>query len=113
MGRLYPELHQAGAETLVIIPGDPERAKRYRQIAQLPFPVLADAGGAIYREFAVGRWMLGILRQSAVVVIDTAGNIVHSQVVDHPGGMAPMDEVLARVQQLQQIGGTGDASAPD
>jgi len=110
LGRLYPELQQAGAEVFVVIPGKPERAKRYREIVGLPFAVLADPGGAVYREYAVGRWMLGLLRQSAVVVIDTAGNIVHRQVVDSPGGMEPMDDVLDRVRQLQQSEGTGDAS---
>lgn len=111
MGRLYPEFQQAGAEVLVIIPGTPERAGRYRESVGLPFPVLADVGGAVYRQYSVGRWMLGLLRQSAVVVVDTAGDIARRQVVDSPGGMAPMDDVLTRVRQLHESGGTGDASA--
>lgn len=107
-------MQQAGAQVFVIIPGNSERAKRYRDIVGLPFPVLADIKGAVYRQYSVGRWMLGLLRQSAVVVIDSAGNIVHSRVVDNPGGMPPMDDdVLASVLQLQTSEGTGDASASD
>lgn len=98
---------------MVIIPGSPERAKRYREAVKLPFPVLADPGGAVYRQFSVGRWMLKLLRQSAVVIIDPGGNIVYRQVVDNPSGMPPLDDVLARVQQLQPTEGTGDASAPE
>ena len=77
-------LEGEGVVFLLIGPGGPEDAARYHARHQLPFPVLADEEGQVYARYGVGRWLLSLVRQSAVVVVDPAGRVAYARVVDNP-----------------------------
>jgi sensor domain CHASE-containing protein len=46
----------------------------------------------------VGRWALGLLRQSAVFVIDRQGLIVYAQVVNNPKAVLKLEKVKGALQ---------------
>lgn len=98
MGGAYPDLRALGAEVIAIGTGRPDQASRYQRRFDLPYPVLADPAGAGYKSFNVGRWALGLLRQSAVFVIDRQGRLIYSRVVNSPGAALKLDEVKAALR---------------
>lgn len=70
----------------------------YQRRLDLPYPVLADPDGGAYERFQVGRWALGLLRQSAVFVIDRQGRVVYGRVVNNPGTALDLDAVRAALR---------------
>lgn len=81
--QLYPELSSAGAEVLVILGDKPERARRYAQILQTPFPVLADPNRDVYAQFGLGK-ALGVIQRTASLVIDRQGVIRYIKRATNP-----------------------------
>jgi len=99
LGRAYSDLQALGAEVIAIGIGRPRQAGEYRRRLALPYPVLADADGAGYARFQIGHWALGILRQSAVFVIDRQGRIVYGRVVGNPRTALDLAAVRAALAQ--------------
>lgn len=95
MGRAYLDLRSLGAEVLAVGSGRPDQARDYQRRLALPFSVLADPDGSSYDRFTIGRWALGLLRQSAIFVIDREGRIVYDRVVDNPRTALELEEVKA------------------
>ena len=98
MGRAYSDLRALGAEVIAIGTGQPGQAREYQRRLDLPYPVLADPEGSSYQRFQVGRWALGILRQSAIFVIDRQGRIVYRHVVNNPRTAMDLDGVRAALR---------------
>jgi peroxiredoxin len=84
LARDHAALAEQGVVVLLIGAGSRQDAARYHARHQLPFPVLADEDGQAYARYGVGRWLLSLVRQSAVVVVDSAGRIADARVVDNP-----------------------------
>jgi thioredoxin-dependent peroxiredoxin len=98
LGRAYSDLQALGAEVIAIGTGQPLQAMDYQRQLDLPYPVLADPDGGAYERFQVGRWALGLLRQSAVFVIDLQGRIVYAQVVNNPKAVLKLEKVREALQ---------------
>lgn len=102
MGRAYDELVAAGAEVITLGIGRPEDAARYRERLRLPFPVAADPDGGTYLRFGVGRWLLGALNQSAIVIVDAEGKFASVRIKDLPSGLLDLDAVREIVAVSRQ-----------
>lgn len=102
MGRAYSDLQALGAEVVAIGTGRPQQARHYQRQLHLPYPVLADPDGASYERFQVGRWALGLLRQTAVFVINRQGRIVYGRAVNNPRGALELDEVKRALRELAE-----------
>lgn len=88
-----------GAGVVAVGTGTPRQAKDYQRRLDLPYPILADPTGHGYERFNIGRWALGMLRQSAVFVIDAEGRVVYGRMVNNPRGALDLDEVKAALRQ--------------
>lgn len=95
MGRAHSDLQALGAEVIVVGTGRPQQARAYKRRLNLPNPVLADPDGNAYERFEIGRWAFGILRQSAIFVLDLQGRIVYGRVVNNPGSVLDLNDVRA------------------
>jgi peroxiredoxin len=95
LGRAYADLQALGAEVIVIGSGQVRQARDYQHRLDLPFPVLADQDGRIPDRFQVGRWALGLVRHSAVFVIDPQGCVAYAHVVKNPQAALRLDAVRA------------------
>ena len=98
MGRAYSDLRALGAEVIAIGTGQPRQARDYQRRLDLPYPILADPDGSSYGRFQLGRWALGLLRQSAIFVIDRQGRIVYGRVVNNPRTALDLNAVRAALR---------------
>lgn len=101
LGHLYEEFQKAGAEVLLVTPGDAQRVKAYANSLRLPFPVLADAGREIYRLYGLDKMTLGLMQRSEIFVIDRDGVILFAQGHGLPTGVPDADEVLEVVKNAK------------
>lgn len=99
LGHRYEEFQKAGAEVLVVTPGDTQRAKAYASALALPFPVLADADREVYRLYGLDRMVLGLMQRSEIFVIDRSGVIRFAQGHGLPTKVPDADEVLQVVKR--------------
>lgn len=81
--RLYPQLKSAGAEVLVILGEEVDRARRYAEILDTPFPVLADPKREVYSQFGLEKALL-VIQRTASVVVDRRGVIRYIKRVTNP-----------------------------
>ena len=72
LGRLYDQFREAGAEILVILGNEVERAHRYAEGIGLPFPILADPDRAVYHLYELEKYFL-LLQRTASIVVDRDG----------------------------------------
>lgn len=101
LGRLYQEFKKAGAEVLLVTPGNTQRAKAYAASLGLPFTVLADAGREIYRLYGLDRMALGLIQRSEIFVINPDGIIRIAQGHGLPTAVPDADEVLEAVKSAK------------
>ena len=101
LGRLYEEFQKAGAEVLLVTPGDAQRAKAYAGSLTLPFPVLADAGREVYRLYGLDRMALGLIQRSEILVINRDGVIRFAQGHGLPTTVPDAVEVLEAVKSAK------------
>jgi peroxiredoxin Q/BCP len=74
LGRMNEEFVRAGARILIILGDTPERARKYAETLNVPFPVLADPDRAIYQLYELDKNFIGIQR-TASIVLDQTGVI--------------------------------------
>ena len=74
LGRLYKDFQAENCEILLILGGTIEEARRYSEILHLPFPVLADPGRSIYKQYGLEKYFQ-IIQRTASLVIDQHGII--------------------------------------
>ena len=73
MGRLNDEFVKAGAQILVILGDNLERARKYAETLKSPFPVLSDPERTIYHRFKLKKF-IGI-QSTASIIVDQNGVI--------------------------------------
>lgn len=100
MAQASAELTARGARVLIVGPGTPAKAAWYRERNGLPFPVLADPDGATARYFGVGRWLLSLARQSALIIIAPDGTVAETHVVDLPTGIPTPADLVAAIDRV-------------
>jgi thioredoxin-dependent peroxiredoxin len=72
LGRMYEEFREAGAEILVILGEDLQKARIYAEGINLPFPILSDPDRDIYNLYELEKYFL-LFQRTASLVIDKQG----------------------------------------
>ncbi len=72
LGRMYDQFREAGAEIIVILGEDVERAQEYANGINLPFPILADPGRNVYNLYELEKYFL-LFQRTASLVVDKDG----------------------------------------
>lgn len=72
LGRLHGQFREAGAELLVILGGDVQKARAYAESLNLPFPILSDPGRAVYHLYELEKYFL-LFQRTASIVVDRQG----------------------------------------
>jgi len=67
LGRLNDEFVKAGAQILVILGDNLDRARKYAETLKSPFPVLSDPERAVYHRFELQKF-IGIQRTASIIV---------------------------------------------
>ena len=83
LGRSFKEFQAANCEVLLILGDSLEKARRYVDSLQLPFPVLADPERSVYHQYGLEKAMIFIQR-TASVVIDRNGVIRYVKTATNP-----------------------------
>jgi peroxiredoxin len=91
LASVYQEFRRRATEVIVVGPGQPQEAARYRDRLDLPFPVVADPDGTTTRRFGVDRWLFRLVHQTGIIVIDAAGQMRYTRVQNTPGGVLDLD----------------------
>jgi len=94
------EFLSAGAVVAGISSDDSASHRRFADKHQLPYPLLADEGGALRRRFGVARSLFGALDGRVTYVIDRDG-IVRHRFDAMLRANKHVDEALATVRALQ------------
>jgi peroxiredoxin len=72
LGRMYDQFREAGAEIVVILGENVERAQTYAAGINLPFPILSDPQREVYHLYELEKYFL-LFQRTASLVIDKAG----------------------------------------
>lgn len=72
LGKMYNDFKEAGAEIIVILGEDVEKAKAYAEGIKLPFPILCDPDRAVYSLYELEKYFL-LFQRTASMVIDKDG----------------------------------------
>jgi peroxiredoxin len=62
------EFVKAGAQILIILGDNLDRARRYAETLKTPFPVLADPDRTVYHGYELDKNFIGIQRTASVIV---------------------------------------------
>jgi peroxiredoxin len=104
LGRNYSELQSLGADVLVVLGDDLEHARRYAQFLHTPFPVLADPGRAVYRQFGLEKVYL-VIQRTASLVVDRGGVIRYMRRATNP--LTWLQEIGGLMQAVHDIASAG------
>ncbi|MBK8619765.1 MAG: peroxiredoxin family protein [Anaerolineales bacterium] len=72
LGRMYEQFREAGAEIIVILGENVEKAREYAEGINLPFPILADPGRNVYNLYELEKYFL-LFQRTASLVVDKDG----------------------------------------
>ncbi|HET7143564.1 MAG TPA: redoxin domain-containing protein [Anaerolineales bacterium] len=72
LGKLYEQFKEAGAEIIVILGEDVEKARKYAEGNKLPFPILSDPHRAVYQLYELEKYFM-LYQRTASLVIDRQG----------------------------------------
>lgn len=72
LGRMYDQFREAGAEIIVILGENVEKAHEYAKGIGLPFPILSDPDRTIYQLYELEKYFL-LFQRTASVVVDKDG----------------------------------------
>ena len=73
----YADFLDLGAVVVGVSSDSEASHQKFSQKYQLPFPLLADAGGQLRKKYEVPRALLGLLPGRVTFVIDAAGKIAY------------------------------------
>lgn len=105
--QLYPQLQSAGAEVLVVLGEGVDRARRYAEILNTPFPVLADPERKVYEQFGLEKALL-IIQRTASVVVDRQGVIRYIKRATNPmTWLKDSSELIDFIEALNNDENTG------
>jgi peroxiredoxin len=94
LGRMERALTERGATAVVIGGGTTLATRLATRWLNLPYPILRDAGRAVYRAYGFDR-MLGFYQQSGTVVVGADGTILFERQGANPQKALPQSEILA------------------
>jgi peroxiredoxin len=92
------EFVKAGAQILVILGDNLDRARRFAETLKAPFPVLADPERAVYHRFELEKNFIGIQR-TASVIVDSKGAIQYLKCSTNPNTWLQESKELLRTVQ--------------
>jgi peroxiredoxin len=92
------EFVKAGAQILVILGDNLDRARRFAETLKAPFPVLADTERAVYHRFELEKNFIGIQR-TASVIVDPKGAIQYLKRSTNPNTWLQESKELLRAIQ--------------
>ena len=97
----YQDFQDLGAEVVGVSSDSEASHQKFTQKHRLPFPLLADSGGKVRKQYEVPRALLGLLPGRVTFVIDKQGIIQYifnsmSRATDH---VAQAKDVLARLDK--------------
>lgn len=72
LGRMYEQFREAGAEIIVILGEDVEKAREYAESINLPFPILSDPNRDVYHLYELEKYFL-LFQRTASLVVDKDG----------------------------------------
>ncbi|MDP1547761.1 MAG: peroxiredoxin family protein [Anaerolineales bacterium] len=72
LGKMHEKFREAGAEIIVILGEDMEKAKEYAEGIELPFPILCDPDRAVYNLYELEKYFL-LFQRTASLVVDKDG----------------------------------------
>lgn len=96
----YEDFRELGAEVVGVSSDSEASHQKFTQKHRLPFPLLADTGGRVRKQYQVPRALLGLLPGRVTFVIDTEGRIQYifnsmNRATDH---VSEAKDVLTRLQ---------------
>ena len=100
LGRIYPTLQAQRTAVLVVGAGRGEDAAKLRERFNLPFPVVADAEGSIYRQFGLNK-ALNMIQQSGSFLIDMDGVVRYANRSTLPTGALNETLLLRAIEHTQ------------
>lgn len=107
--QLYPQFRSAGAEVLVILGERLGRARRYAEILNTPFPVLADPEREVYAQYGLDKVLL-VIQRTASAVVDRQGVIRYIKRSTNPmTWLQDSSELVDFVKALNKYEETGPA----
>ncbi|HEX6305401.1 MAG TPA: redoxin domain-containing protein [Anaerolineales bacterium] len=108
--QLYPQFRSAGAEVLVILGERLGRARRYAEILNTPFPVLADLEREVYAQFGLEKSFL-VIQRTASVIVDRQGVIRYVKRATNPmTWLQDSSELVEIIKDLNKDDKIGSAS---
>ncbi len=72
LGKMYQQFRSAGAEIIVILGENVEKAKEYADGINLPFPILSDPNRDVYHLYELEKYFL-LFQRTASLVVDKGG----------------------------------------
>ena len=100
LGRMNDEFVKAGAQILVILGDNLERAGKYAETLKTPFPILADPERTVYHTYELTKNFIGIQR-TASVIVDQNGVIKYIKRTTNP--MIWLQESKELLQAIQSV----------
>ena len=88
-----------GVDTIIIVPEDTEAAERVKDRNRLTVPVMAGNGSA-HHDAGLNKKLLGLLQQSATVVIDPTGKVLYRRIATNPENSFDKTEYEAYLQSI-------------
>jgi peroxiredoxin Q/BCP len=104
LGRIYPTLQAQQTTVLVIGAGNSVDAAKLRERFGLPFPVLADVDGSVYRQYNLNK-ALSIIQQSGSFLIDIDGVVRYANRSTLPTGALNETLLLRAIDNVQAVVG--------
>ncbi|KAB1197529.1 MULTISPECIES: peroxiredoxin [Haloferax] len=108
--RRYDEFEARDTTVVSVLPDPPERAQKWQQSYDLPFPLLADPGAEVGDEFdqptrfgALGKLhdMVGRMPEAVLVDLrDDDPDVVYTHRGSSPGDRPELDDLLKRIDKL-------------
>ena len=98
-----PELEKRGARAVTIMAQDPTRMQDYLKSHSHPFPVLADAGREVVKEYGVyvrANFESINIARPANFVLDAAGTIRFIHISSVQFEFASFDDILAAIDAI-------------
>jgi peroxiredoxin Q/BCP len=98
-----PDLEKRDARAVTIMAQDPARMQAYLQTHRYPFPVLADAGREVVREYGVyvrANFESINMARPANFVLDPAGTVKFVHIASVQIEFASFDEILSAIDAM-------------
>jgi peroxiredoxin len=96
----YGEFQQRNAEVIAVAPDSLENARRYFEMNDIPFPMLADRDRQVFRQYDVKSAMISLGQRPGLFVIDGAGVVRYAHLGFQQWEIPTVDETLKQLDAL-------------